>query len=277
MLKQYIPQSIKTFLKDKLWIFIQDTIDRISGRRDKNTPPTHLMFDGPVGIKEFVSNGQEFFNLFLTLVKPKPSIKILDIGSGIGRKTLPLTRYLDKQGYYEGVEIVKKGVDWCKHNITKRFPNFQFTHVNIYNGFYNPNGKVMPDTYVFPFPNNYFDVVIAASVFTHMLPKDVKHYHQEIGRVLKKSGKNYLTYFLINSDSKKYLNNDKNTLHFIETKNKYCTTRLDTPEIAVAYPEEDIKEYYKNAGLTIKNTYYGSWYGRKRSLSYQDIIISLKK
>ena len=277
MIKKYIPQSVKTILKDDLWVFVKDTLDRITGRRDANTPPTRLMFDGPIGVKEFKENGREFKKLFLSLLKPKPSIKILDIGSGIGRKTLPLTKFINKQGSYDGIEIVTKGVVWCKKHITKRFPNFNFIHADIYNGFYNPKGKVKPNKYIFPFRNNYFDVVIATSVFTHMLPRDVENYHKEIGRVLKKGGKSYLTYFVINSETKKFMKKNVRGLQFIETNKGYLTTVLKTPEIATAYTENDIKKIYRESGMMIKTINRGSWCGRKDGISYQEIIIAKKE
>jgi len=274
--KRYVPQFVKTILKDHLWVFIKDIMDRVRGRRDKNTPPTRLMFDGPVGINEFLSTGQEFFDLFLSLIKPNPSVKILDIGSGIGRKTLPLTRYLNKEGSYDGIEIVKKGVYWCRRHVSRRFPNFRFRHIDVYNGFYNPSGKIKPRCFTFPYPDNYFDVVIVTSVFTHMLPADVINYHKEIGRVLKKAGKSYLTYFLINSGSKKRLNDNKNTMPFMKTNKGYWTTVFDTPEIAIAYEEDDIKGFYKVARLNVMSVHYGSWSGRENAISHQDIIISSK-
>jgi SAM-dependent methyltransferase len=276
VLKRYIPQPVKTLLKDRLWVWVKDVADRLTGRRSGDIPPTGMMFDGPVGVAEFVANGKEFFKLFRSLIKPTRSVKILDIGSGIGRKTLPLTGYLNKKGSYEGLEIVKKGVDWCRRHITKRFPNFRFTQIDIYNGFYNPKGKIKPSTLSFPYPDNYFDVVIATSVFTHMLPKEVKNYHKEIGRVLKEKGKSYLTYFLINTDSKRRLKDDKNTMPFRKTDKEYWTTTLDTPEIAVAYEEEGVNSFYKLGGMSIKKVCYGSWSGRTESVSYQDIIIATK-
>lgn len=277
MLKQYIPQPIKTLLKDHVWIFITDSMDRLTGKRDANIPPTRLMFDGPIGIDEYLVGGTEFFRLFSKLINPNRSAKILDIGSGIGRKTLPLTKYINEKGSYYGIEIVKTGVDWCTKHITKRFPNFHFVCVDIYNGFYNPKGKIKPNKFSFPYPDNHFDVVIATSVFTHMLPAEVAHYHKEVTRVLKKGGKTYFTYFLINPDSIKRLKDKTNTLPFKPTRWGYWATILKTPEIATAYKEEDIVSFYRNAGLTINNTEYGSWCGRKKSLSYQDIIIGQKK
>jgi ubiquinone/menaquinone biosynthesis C-methylase UbiE len=35
----------------------------------------------------------------------RPDEKILDVGCGIGRKTLPLTQYLTKGREYEGIDI----------------------------------------------------------------------------------------------------------------------------------------------------------------------------
>jgi SAM-dependent methyltransferase len=183
---------------------------------------------------------------------------------------------LNNKGSYEGLEIVKKGVDWCRKHITKKFPNFRFTQIDIYNGFYNPKGKIKPSRISFPYPDNYFDVVIASSVFTHMLPRDVKNYHKEIGRVLKQKGKSYLTYFLINADSRRRLLDDKNTMPFLKTNRGYWTTTLDTPEIAVAYDEGDVNSFYQHGGMRIKNVYYGAWSGRTKSVSYQDIIIATK-
>ena len=276
-LKKYIPQSVKTVLKDNLWVWVKDTMDRVTGKRDENTPPTRLMFDGPIGVEEFKTNGREFKKIFLSLIKPSRSARILDIGSGVGRKTLPLTKYINKQGSYDGVEIVKKGVDWCREHITKRFPNFRFVHIDVYNGFYNPKGKIKPKGLTFPFPDGYFDVVIATSVFTHMLPVDVENYHKEIGRVLKRRGKGYLTYFVINAESKKRLADTQNTLPFKLTKKGYWTTVLDTPEIAVAYKEDRVKAFYQKAGIKINKIYYGTWCGRGKGVSYQDIIIASKR
>lgn len=52
-----------------------------------------------------------------------------------------LVKYLDKNGWYEGFDIVKLGINWCRKEISTQYPNFHFRLVDIYNKFYNPKGK----------------------------------------------------------------------------------------------------------------------------------------
>ena len=70
----------------------------------------------------------------------KPNHRVLDIGSGIGRMAIPLTEHLTS-GSYEGFDIVPTGINWCKENIEKRFPNFKFTLTSISNDLYTESGK----------------------------------------------------------------------------------------------------------------------------------------
>lgn len=41
----------------------------------------------------------------------------MDIGSGIGRTAVPLTKFLNPDARYEGFDVVKKGVKWCNAKI----------------------------------------------------------------------------------------------------------------------------------------------------------------
>jgi len=95
----------------------------------------------------------------------------------------PLTRYLHEKGAYDGLDIVKQGVDWCNKHIHRRHPNFNFHHADIYNKQYNPNGKLRATDFRFPFPDDSYDFVFLTSVFTHILVDDVEHYTDEIRRV----------------------------------------------------------------------------------------------
>lgn len=252
-------------------LLLRDLYDTITLRRPKNVPPTCMMFDGPIGVDKYIKNGQESMKLFKDLTNITPSSRVLDIGSGIGRKTLPLTSYLNSNGSYQGIEIVKKGVNWCQKHISSQYPNFKFDHIDIYNGFYNPSGIIKPSTFVFPFSDNSFDLIIAGSVFTHMLPDDIFHYLSEIKRVLKPYGQSFLTYFLITAQTNRVL--DK--LPFIKQHNYYTTTPV-TPEIAIGFDQNLIKNLYKKSGNKIQKIYPGSWWGLKNTKSYQDIIVSTK-
>ena len=77
--------------------FLRDATDLLLGRSDPLIPPTRLRFDGPQDFLTFKRNGEEFLRHYIELCDLKPNEKILDVGCGIGRKTVPLTKYLDEK------------------------------------------------------------------------------------------------------------------------------------------------------------------------------------
>ena len=111
------------------------------------------------------------------------------MGCGIGRMALPLTGYLSKEAEYVGFDIVPKGIEWCTKNISSKFPNYHFELLDIFNKYYNPNGKLPGSSFAFPYADNYFDFVYATSLFTHLMPEDAVNYLKEAHRVLKPGGR----------------------------------------------------------------------------------------
>lgn len=112
-------------------------ISRLTGWRDPLLPPNWLHSVGDWNFKEV---GEEFFRYFVNLGGLKPHHRVPDVGSGTGRMTLPLTKYL-KDGSYEGLNIVAPSVKWCRKTYTSRYPKFRFYFSDIYNKEYNPAGK----------------------------------------------------------------------------------------------------------------------------------------
>jgi SAM-dependent methyltransferase len=191
-----------------------------------------------------------------------------------------LTKYLDKNGRYEGFDIIKVGIEWCRRNISTRYPNFHFQLVDLFNKRYNPQGKHKASEYRFPFGNDSFDFVVLASVFTHMLSEDVENYFSEIVRVLTRGGRCFITFFLLNERSLELINTKKSTLDFKHEMGKYRTTNANVPEEAVCYDEVFILSLYEKYGLKVNEPiHYGSWCERGDSSDQdtaQDIIIATK-
>lgn len=117
----------------------------------------------------------------------------LDIGCGPGRIAIGILDRVGKVHKYRGVDVKKKFIDWARHYITSEHPNFQFLHLDAENAFYNPQGEKMSHDFVLPFAKDEFDIIWLYSVFTHMLTEDVRIYLKEIHRVLRPSGKVFLT------------------------------------------------------------------------------------
>jgi len=256
---------------------LKDFRDMLLLRRDPLIPPTRLMFDGPRSIQDFKNNGTDFLEYFVNLCNLKPDGKVLDVGCGIGRKTLPLTQYLDENGKYEGFDIIDLGINWCNQNITNKYPNFHFQKADVINKYYNPDGKYEASEYKFPFEENYFDLVFLGSVFTHMLPNELENYLSEVFRVLKSDGRCLISYFLINKNSLGAIQSNKSSIDFKYDLDNYRTTDIDIPEDAVSYKESYIRNLYQKQSLEIlEPIYFGSWSGRDEYLDYQDLIIAKK-
>ena len=272
-----IPKPIKSFIK-ALPYYLQDTIDILLRRRAPLIPPTWLMFNGPRSAAVFIENGEEFLSYYTEICGLKTNERILDVGSGIGRKTIPLIKYLDEEGCYEAFDVSEKGINWCRKKISSKYTNFNFRLVNVYNGCYNPKGEYAPSEFEFPYDDGSFDFVVLASVFTRMLPDGMENYFKEINRVLDPNkGRCLISYFLLNDESMKLIGAGKSTQMLNYETAGYRTVNPDMPECAVGYPERYVLDLYTNNNLEVKKPiHYGSWCGRDKFLSYQDIIIANK-
>jgi SAM-dependent methyltransferase len=247
-------------------------------------PPLRLQLDGPRGYDVFRRNGAEAFAFYKNEVGLGPEARMLDIGCGIGRKTLPLTKYLAGNSLYVGMDIDDREIKWCSRNITPSYPNFVFITLDIFNKFYNPFGRVMPDQLVLPFPDSSFDVVTLWSVFTHMFPKDVFHYLREAHRVLKPGGKFVASYYLINDHAKREVSAGKALWpanHYLPDQGCW-TINPNIPEDMIGLEEGWLRSAYTEVGFAIDEPIrLGGWANRPVPAQYahvnsQDIVIARK-
>ena len=263
-LRKLVPRRLKRAVRRRQEAHLKS---KMFGALAPMVPATEDMFDGPGSLEEFKANGEEFLNIYRTIGGLQPEERILDVGSGIGRKTIPLTQYLSRSASYEGIDVNASGVEWCRRTIRSRFPNFNFQWIDVQNRFYNPAGTRQPAEYRFPFADGAFDFVTAGSVFTHMMPGDVEHYLSEIARVLAPRGRCLISYFLLNEDSRR-------NPTFTIVRDGYATVSADVPETAIALEEDFVRSLYARAGLKITRLDYGSWSGGVGSLTYQDLILA---
>jgi SAM-dependent methyltransferase len=241
---------------------ILSVVERITtGTTESLLPPLHLrVYYYRTWHRERFARACSEARTELMLRGLRPEHRVLDIGSGIGNLAVGLTDFL--QGAYEGVEVHHEAVTWCQNAITPRYPRFRFHHADIFNQAYNPNGAVTASAYRFPFPDRSFDFVLLGSVFTHMLPHDVEHYVQEIGRMLTPTGVCVASYFLLNDQSREGVMAGRSFMSF-DVAHDSGVCRLHSqrvPEAAVALEETFVREAHARAGLVMVDARRGHWW-----------------
>jgi SAM-dependent methyltransferase len=217
--------------------------------------------------------GESFLRRFVELGGLSPDETVLEPGCGRGRMAKPLSRYLSPTGSYDGFDVVQKAIEWCEKNIASDRPNFHFRHVDIANRAYNPEGRLDPEEFEFPYPAEAFDFAFLTSVFTHMLPPEVRHYLSEIRRVLRPNGRCLMTFFLLNEESMDRIRRGRARRQFVNEGDGYLYDVPRNPEAAVAYREEDLLGFVEQAGFELHLPIrYGNWTGRWRDHD-QDIVV----
>lgn len=263
-----------------------DLKERLSGQYNQLIPPFKMR--GWVGSAEtYRDTAKRFYKIFVEVYDLKQDARVLDVGCGTGRMAYLLTRYLSERGSYEGFDIAKPIIRWCKKTFEPRFPNFHFQYADVYNKMYNPTGKLKASKFKFPFGTNTFDFVFLTSVFTHMLALDVENYMSEISRVLKLGGKCLISWIILNDDS------------FVQTKHQgdiesspYAAGRRfphsigdgswiedkNNPEGAVGYEEPFIRALYRKEGLRIIEPIRFGWWCRRESspIASQDLVLAIR-
>jgi ubiquinone/menaquinone biosynthesis C-methylase UbiE len=251
-----------------------DVLDRLAGRQSGMQPPRYKSY---AYCDHFTEIGNEFLRHFVELGGLAPDDSVLDIGCGIGRMAIPLTRLLSPRGEYWGFDIVDDGIDWCRRNISRQFANFHFDLVDVHNGSYRRQGQQRASAFRFPYADGFFDFAFACSVFTHMFESDIQNYLSQIARVLKPGGKCLATFFLLNSDSRALVQSGASLIKFVDTGSGFQTASRHEPERALAFDEATIRQAYEQAGLlVVEPIHFGTWCGRTSGRSGQDIVVAAR-
>jgi len=260
-----LPISLRYFVR-RLVYLPQDLF-----RKDKTIPPKGLIYTGGGDFKKI---GDFWISYFKKNANLKEDNDFLDIGSGIGRVAVPLSKFL--KGNYEGFDLMNVGINWCKKNITSKHNNFSFKKVNLYNDLYQGKYGSAAD-FIFPYPDNYFDISCATSVFTHMIDVEVENYLEQTYRVLKDNGIMVATFFILDEESVELMKG--RTLDFKNKKDNFYYISKKSISANVAFQRDYLTRIINQKGFKIIKDNKGSWCGRKTSHRYkfQDILVLEKQ
>ncbi|MFT6957449.1 MAG: ubiquinone/menaquinone biosynthesis C-methylase UbiE [Halieaceae bacterium] len=251
--------------------------DSLSGQDPIFPSRENIKKIGPINtLREFKELGIQSLKVLLNYTHIQPDSQVLDIGCGFGRLAIPLTCYLNAQGSYRGIDVMPDAIDDCRRRFGGSHSNFEFQHIDVHNGLYNPGANMHASDSRFGFADNQFDVVFMFSVFSHMKPEDVSAYLGQIQRVLKRGGMLMATFFILNEHARDAIERGSTRRSFRFPAAGYFADDKNQPESAIAYEQSRVEQLIQDNGLRHLHTFYGQWANRRWALSGQDAVICVK-
>jgi SAM-dependent methyltransferase len=235
-------------------------------------PPTHLRRAvGATAVPD--ASSMHYLLLMKMAMGAKSSSNILDIGCGCGLLEQALAKYVTT-GRVVGIDIHMPSIEWATRNISSRHPNIGFTHSDIYNAAYWPAGKISAAEFFQQFDAGPFDIIVAKSLFTHMLIDELNIYFNAIAKNLAAGGKGILSFFLLNDYQKLLQEEGKGAFKLfpILSGDPYSVKRRSAPSAAVGYDESFIRQLLGECRLNCTDIIYGSWSGRPDAVLFQDVV-----
>jgi SAM-dependent methyltransferase len=191
-------------------------------------PTDERAFDNPSG------------RLVFPDVPPEAYESVFDFGCGCGRIARTLIQQRPQPRRYLGVDHHRGMIKWCRENLKPFATNFEFVHHDTWNLSFNPGAR-KPRILPFPADGRAFTLVIAWSVFTHVIESHAMHYLSEVSRILRPDGLFAGTWFLFDKYDFPMMQDFQNAL-FIND--------LD-PTNAVIFDREWLRKATEAAGLRI--------------------------
>jgi len=184
---------------------------------------------------------------------------VLELGCNHGRTMLGLVDYLRPPGRYEGLDILSPHVTFAQHYVRATNPICNFTVADVHNGMYNPDGKIRPEDFRFPYPDGSFDVIYAASLFTHLLPDATANYLRESRRVLRMGGSCLFSFLLLDDYERRGPKAWYRFDHSLDGFDGVAVYSRDDPERIISYHSDVVRRLARDAGLEIERIVPGLW------------------
>ena len=157
----------------------------------RDLPPLWLRrHAGPV--RHFASSALEAERLLVELDLIHADAAVVDLGCGPGAMAPIFARRLNDRGRYLGLDVHAPSIRWCRERWA-RDARFRFRLLERDSPYSTSSGG---GDGAIPVANGSIDLVVAKSLFTHVLAEETAALLAEIRRTLRPDGRAFVTAFL---------------------------------------------------------------------------------
>jgi SAM-dependent methyltransferase len=241
-------------------------------------PPESLrIWVGPFSNAElFVRSGEQTLNEIVDLCDLPADSRVLEMGCGCGRLSRAFAEYLSPEGRCEGFDVARVLIEWCRQQLEPQLPNFRFSWADVRAGGRNPEGAISGAAFRFPVSDGSFDLAVACSVFTHMLPDEIETYVAEVFRVLKTGGRCFMSVFLFDGEAESAVATGSTIFDFRHPIGPCLTFDRERPEEGIACRKDWFLELIEANGFRVVAVQGGNWRRIRSHQISQDYVVARK-
>jgi|19_taG_2_1085344.scaffolds.fasta_scaffold00473_2 SAM-dependent methyltransferase len=217
--------------------------------------------------KYYEESGLQLFRLILDHLRITKTDKVLEIGCGTGRIAAPFIKHIGNN--YIGFDNNKHFINHCQTM------GSNFSHHDIFHEDWNPDGKIDPLQFKFPYQDRQFTVVFSIAVFNHFRLSWLEHYLSEIARVLSKGGRLFCTLIIAAEPRQEITVPPFQFFH--RTENEWYDYK-DQQLYNIAFMEQPIRRTLIKNGLMLNDPIKrGRWNKSPLAITGHDVLIAHKR
>lgn len=219
-------------------------------------PPQNLLVrSGSPDQQSYLAVGLEFLGLVQDLGHLQVSSHVLELGCGTGRIGQLIVPCLEYPKQYWGQDVDLEALNWFKTVC----PGIETTL----------GSPVYPGC-----PDEWANLVLAASVFTHLDEKQIQKSLSSLVQKLAPGGLVLATFFILPQDYETKVASYSGDFQFVRGSGDMKRARLDPNNIA--YTEDWVTKTFTKLGMEIR-CLPGWWSGNQvKGNTFQDVIVARK-